>query len=109
MKYRVQYMPRVLTAIDQQVKYLLEQGVSTDRVTGWIESLFDLTDSLEQWPRRNPVAEDATARVGTEIRKIRFGDYLIFYQVDDANRCVNVMHFRHAAQETNQITDLLEE
>jgi len=100
-------MPRVVEAIDQQVEYLIEQHVSSARVTEWLIKLYELTDSLSQWPRRAPMAEAESAEVGFEIRKLVFGDYLIFYRVDESRACVDVLHFRHATQERNRFTDEL--
>jgi plasmid stabilization system protein ParE len=104
MIYQVHYMPSVTAAIDQQVVYFLEQGVSVERVTAWLADLYDLIDSIEQWPRRCPIDEAISAEVDIEIRRLVFGDYLLYLRVDDDRRCVDVVHFRHAAQETNRLT-----
>ncbi len=101
MSYRVRYMPRVVAAIDRQVEYLLKHYTSVERVTAWLADLYDLT----HWPHRHPIAEKASAEVGTEIRRVVFGNYLIFYRVDEARQGVDVIHFRHAAQETNRLVD----
>lgn len=105
MTYRVRYTPRVKEAIDRQVAYLLEQQAPVDRVAAWVADLYHMADSLAQWPYRHGVAERESAEVGCEIRRMVFGRYLLFYRVDDERRCVDVVHFRHAAQETNRITD----
>lgn len=104
MTYRVEYMPRVIAAIEDQVQYLREQGASDDRITAWLTELFEITDSLYHSPRRHPVAEDETAEIGIEIRRLTFGDYLIYYHVDDDRLTVDVLHFRHGAHHTNRLT-----
>ena len=104
MNYSVLYMPHVTAAIDQQAQYLCDQHASPDRVATWLEELYDLVDSLEQWPRRYPVDDVATAALETEVRRVSFGNYIIYFRVDDSQMCVSVLHFRHAAQETNQPT-----
>ncbi|HRX84569.1 MAG TPA: type II toxin-antitoxin system RelE/ParE family toxin [Phycisphaerae bacterium] len=105
MSYRVRYMPQVIAAINLQVQYFLEQQVAPERISAWLGELYDLADSLEHFPRRHAIHEESTAAMGTEVRSVVFGNYLIFYRVDDAQRRVDVVHFRHAAQETNQLAD----
>ncbi|MCB9857515.1 MAG: type II toxin-antitoxin system RelE/ParE family toxin [Phycisphaerales bacterium] len=92
-------MPRVIAAIDDQVNWLRTQGASDDRIAGWLTDLFDLTDSLYHSPRRHPVAELESAELGIEIHRVVFGDYIIYYHVDELRRVVEVLHFRHAARE----------
>ena len=105
MTYRVEYTPRVIAALSDQVAWLREQGAPDDRVTGWLRDLFSLTDNLYESPRRHPVAIEESAELGVEIRRVVFGDYLIYYHVDDASRLVSVLHFRRAAHQTNRLTD----
>jgi plasmid stabilization system protein ParE len=97
-------MPRVVAALEQQVTWLRNQGAPEDRITGWLESLFAVIDNLYESPRLYPVAADETAEIGVEIRRVIFGDYLIYFHVDDDRGVVSVLHFRSAAHETNRIT-----
>ena len=105
MIYQVQYMPRVTAAIDEQVRYLLEQHVSAERVSAWLSKLYEHADGLEEHPRRFAVDEEVSAEVGVEIRSFSVGDYLFFYHVNETQQRVDVVHFRHSAQETNQLTE----
>jgi len=92
-------MPRVIAAIDEQVTWLRDQGAGDDRIASWLNELFDLTDSLYHAPRRHPVADLETAELGFEVRRAIFGDYLVYYHIDDVRRIVDVLHFRHASRE----------
>lgn len=103
MNFQVEYMPRVIAAIDDQVAWLRAQGAGDDRITGWLTDLFDLTDGLYHAPRRHPVAELESAELGIDIHRVIFGDYLIYYHVDDARRIVEVLHFRHSAREAGGV------
>ena len=96
--YRVVFTQTVNEEIDSQVNYLIEQQVSPERLTSWLNKLLEVIDSLEQWPHRFPVSQDETAIKGFEIRKLVFGNYLVHYRVDDDGQLVEVLSFRHGAQ-----------
>lgn len=101
MNYRVRYMPRVVAAIESQTEYLISQQDSTERVSAWLRDIYDLADSLEMMPRRHAVDVGMTEAVGAETRRVVFGEYLLYYQIDDTRKHVNVVHFRHGAQVTD--------
>ena len=109
MTYRVEYMPQVIAAIERQVAYLREQGASDERLTAWLTELIDLTDNLYHTPRRHPTAEPESTDLGIEIRRAVFGDYLIYYHVDDEQQSVCVLHFRHAARQTGRLSGDIDE
>lgn len=60
--------------------------------------LLDRLDRLDEWPKRLPVDVVQTRLTGRETRKLNFGDYLVFYQVDDKHRQVNIVGFMHGAR-----------
>ena len=53
--------------------------------------------SLDEIPKRYPVDRVFSEAVGVIARKMNFGDYLVFYEVDDERQQVNVLAFRHGA------------
>ena len=57
-------------------------------MTGRILIIEDSADLLEGM---KATLEDE----GFEVRKLIFGDYLVFYRIDDRNRVVEVLDFRH--------------
>jgi len=99
MTYKVLYTETVRTEIAVQVKYLQEQHVSSATIERWFGGLFDLVDGLYEWPLRFPVSPEQTEDFGFEVRKLNYGDYLIFYRVDEQQRIVEVLHFRHGARD----------
>ncbi len=101
MTYTVKYMPSVITAINRQVDHLQNQMVSSDRIAAWLSQLFDLADSLEQLPLRHAIDHSISNAVNAQIRRVHFGNYFLFYHVDESSRRVDFVHFRHVAQETN--------
>ena len=59
--------------------------------------LYERVLSLDDIPKRYPVDRVFTEAAGVVTRKMNFGNYLVFYQVDDDRRQVNVLAFRHGA------------
>ncbi|CAD7695374.1 unnamed protein product [Ostreobium quekettii] len=84
-------------SLDEQIGYLLGEGVSVSTVDGWYSQIRAAIDHLIEMPRLYPVDEFQTEAVGVETRKITAGDYLVFYQVDDGDRLVLLVAFVHGA------------
>lgn len=53
--------------------------------------------SLDDIPKRHPVDRVSTEATGVVTRRMDFGNYLVFYQVDDDRQQVNVLAFTHGA------------
>jgi plasmid stabilization system protein ParE len=105
MNYKVHYTATVIEDLDQKLDHLRRERVSPELISDWFERLFDHIDSLAEWPKRFAVSEEQTDLRGREVRKTNFGEYLIFYEVDDLERRVNVIAFRHGARDINSLTD----
>lgn len=64
----------------------------------WFEELLQSIHSLSRMPRRSPLA-----RGSRKVRCLLFGKYRdvyrIFYQIDEPNRRVTVLHIRHGAMQ----------
>ncbi len=98
MTYRVVIPQTVLDAIDSHLRYLRREGAPAKRVDAWLDRLASHIDSLAELPRRCPVAEAVTAAVGYEVRRLKHGDYAVFYRIDERARVVEIMAFRHGRQ-----------
>ena len=68
----------------------------------WFEELIDCLYSLNELPRRCPLAREAT-EAKREIRCLLFGKrphvYRILYEVDEARKTVSILHIRHGARQ----------
>lgn len=95
MKYRVVIPREIQDAVDEQVVYLLSEGAPTDRLEGWLTGLYERMESLYSFPRRYAVAEAVSTATGYEVRRMNYGDYAVFYRVDDRRMVVEVIAFRH--------------
>ena len=99
MSYRVHYTEGFTAQLDGQIGYLLGQQVAVRTIDRWYQRLLDEIDELSMMPRRYPIDDARTAESGQETRKLSIGDYLIFYQVDDADHQVNLIAFIHGARD----------
>lgn len=95
MTYRIVYTARVNAEIAAQLAFMRDTEVSEGVIEGWFAALFDRIDSLREWPRRHPVAEDASLAEGEEIRRLVFGSYIVLYQIDEPSRIIHVLAFYH--------------
>lgn len=99
MTYRIVYSGPFLRDLERHVDYLMEQGVSVETIEGWYSRMFFRLEGLDVWPRLYPVDESYSEMVGYEVRKISYGDYLLFYSVDESARQVSLLAFCHGARE----------
>lgn len=98
MTYRVYFTETFVADVENHVRYLLGEHVSRDVVEAWYDRLFKQIDALREWPRLYPVDEYYSGDVGRPTHKLNFGNYLVFYQLDDDRRQVNVVAFIHGAR-----------
>ncbi len=98
MSYRVLYADQFHAAIDEQLGYFASQGAPESRTAGWLRDLLKIVDSLDASPLRYPIAEPESTVEGAEVRRIVFGDYLLFYHVDEKREQVFLLGFRHSAK-----------
>lgn len=98
MSYRVLYTDQFHEALEAQLSYFTEQATPELRVANWLNELLDLMDSLDESPKRFPVADLESSIVGLELRQVVFGNYLAFYSVNDKKREVQLLGLRHAAR-----------
>lgn len=96
MSYAVILLPVVENQILDQAMYIAED--SLDRALQWEESLRERILSLGDLPNAHPISEPESRAFGRDIRKINFGDYLIFYRVGDVEQTIYVLAFMHGAR-----------
>lgn len=99
MKYLVQYADSLRADINEIVRHFRLERVSDERIEEWFDGLFDLIDSLEEWPNRFSVSEPESDARGFAVRKVNYGTYLAFYHVDDDNKVVTILTFQHGARD----------
>lgn len=97
MIHRVVYSREFIDDVESHVRYLRREGVSAHVIERWYARLYDRVDLLGSMPLRCPVDPVQTQRAGRATRKLVYGDYLVFYQVDDGSQTVNIITLTHGA------------
>lgn len=100
MAYRFVLPVSVKNRLYDHALYIAEDSPS--RALSWLDEVTDRMRSLVELPLAHPVAEEETERLGYEVRKLNLGSYLAIYRVDEANRSVVMVDFRHGAQLPDQ-------
>lgn len=101
MMYEVHTGDEAHEAIRRAARFIAIDQRAPENCKRWLETLWDRIDSLEEMPYRFIVDPIQSKRAGREIRKMIFGDYLIFYTVDEDSRRVDIVGFRHGARGNN--------
>lgn len=95
MTYRVVYTDGIKADIAEKVTELRDESVSEPTIEKWFSGLFDRIDALYEAPKRHPVAGDLSSDAGFEVRKLTYGQYLVYHRVDDDSRLVAALTLRH--------------
>ena len=95
MTYELVISESIRGQIDQQVSAYLEAGASHDVVAQWLAGLSEKLSVLRSFPRVAPVARWPSTVVGDEIRRLTYGEHVVFYRVDDKSQRVLLLSFRH--------------
>ena len=97
MKYRVLISEKAWDDIEQVYFWLAAR--SPEAAARWKDALFEVIDSLQQFPERCPHAPESRA-FGTELRELtlgkRQGTYRIVFRI--RRKAVHVLHVWHAAR-----------
>lgn len=98
MNYRVVYSNSFQADIRDHLACLRSKTVAEDVIENWYLKLFDKLEGLDDWPRAYRVSESYTKDAGVETHKYNFGDYLVFYQIDDEQERVELVAFMHGSR-----------
>lgn len=92
--------PSVQDQITAQMLHIAADSV--DNALAWEDCLSLAIDQLGDVPG-HAVDEDASERLGYEVRKLVFeGTYVIHFRVDESMGVIRVLNFRHGARLPSQ-------
>jgi plasmid stabilization system protein ParE len=91
MDFKVVYQPLALDDLEGIVRHIAEKDVQAANRLGM--SLLGRAEALAQFPERG-----GNVRSRPGVRMLVRAPYLIFYRVDTARHCVDVLRFWHGAQ-----------
>ena len=98
MSYRVVYLQSVLDNLAETRAYLEREGAPAATTEPWFDRLFEKIANLALFPKQYKIAAKVSSLAARETRVMPFGDYLIFYQIDEEDRCLRIVAFTHAAR-----------
>ena len=99
-QYAVHFTDEAWETIQAQVRYIAIEGQAPERASRWLARLLNVIDTLEQLPKRHLVDKRQTQIHGTDVHRIVFErTFLVFYTIDEKHRHVNIVSFRHGAQQ----------
>lgn len=93
MKHKVALTARAARDAEEAYEYIAREAPNT--ALAWYERLLDEIRTLESFPRRCPLAREATA-LRRPVRQLLFGNYRILFIIQ--SNSVNILHIRHAAR-----------
>lgn len=100
--YRVTISDETLAGVEKHLDYLAEQTASEEIGVRWWERALEKIFSLEKLPNRCPLAPENEFEE-LEIRMLLVGSCLFLYTVDEPNRVVRILKFRHGSQEARPL------
>ncbi len=96
-RYAVELTDAARASIAAYARYIAVDGKAPKEAERWLEGIWDAVDSLEDWPRRCPTAEE-DAYVGYDVRQLVIHSHLLLFTVDHDRRTVWVLALRHGHQ-----------
>ena len=97
--YKIIYAQEALDGINNQVTHYVSESVPVDTINAWFQGLINQVAGLYSMPRRFPVAQSVTKVKGYEMRRMNYGVYAVYYRVDDDQKMVEIVAFRHGRQQ----------
>ncbi len=97
MSYRFDLPSDVENQIYDCALYIAQDN--PERALTWIDEAITTMRTICDMPNAHAVDEKMTAQIGLEIRSRPFGNYLIYYRVDETEKVVQMHLFIHAKRE----------
>lgn len=91
MDYRLFYTQRALSDLGEILGHIAEDDAEAASRFG--ASLLDHVDLLTRFPRLGSVI-----RKRSRVRKLLHSPLLVYYQIDEDKRLIEILHFRHGAR-----------
>jgi len=96
MSHRVVILPSVENQVLEQALYISQDSI--DSALQWEQALRERIMALGEFPSAHPISESASRAFAREVRKMNFGDYLVFYRVEAESKTVYILAFMHGAR-----------
>ena len=97
MEYRLFYTQRALNDLAEILGYIAEDDAGAASQFG--ASLLDHVDLLTRFPRLG-----GAVRKRSRVRKLLHSPLLVYYQLREDDRLIEILHFRHEARKAYRIS-----
>ncbi len=104
--YAVEMTRQAEEQLSEIVRYISVTLQSLQAGMNTLDALEEEIDSLSSMPFRYPAIEDDPAG-NRGIRKTRAKNFNIYYQVDDARKCVNILAVCYTRRDQKKIVENL--
>ncbi len=102
MTYHLVVSPEAYEALDSFVEYIAVQKQSPLVATRWLEKAIAALQTLKNFPNQCPPAPENDQHPLT-IRMLMVDRCLFLYRVDEKEKVVRVLDFRHASQQPKDL------
>lgn len=93
MDYRLLFTQRALNDLAEIIGHIAEED--DDAASRFGNALLDHVDLLTRFPRMG-----STVRKRSRVRKLLHSPILVYYQIREDKRLVEVLHFRHGSRKS---------
>ena len=93
MDYRLLFTQRALNDLAEIIGHIAEED--DDAASRFGNALLDHVDLLTRFPRMG-----STIRKRSRVRKLLHSPILVYYQIREDKRVVEVLHFRHGSRKS---------
>ena len=91
MDYQLFYTQKALSDLAEIIGYIAEDD--TEAASRFGNSLLDHVELLARYPRIGGII-----RKRSQVRKLVHSPVLVYYQIHEDERLIEVLHFRHASR-----------
>lgn len=99
MAYSVRTGSQALIQLDISLDYIKDTHGAPRAANKPLKDFHTAADSLKTFPRNNPLHNGLSAELGVEVRWKRFGNYHLYFAIDDDTATVYVFSISHASQD----------
>lgn len=97
MTYTIDVAEEAIARIRAQARYIAVEEQAPLNAERWLLRVLAAADSLEQFPRRCPMAAEAEA-CNFEVRALNIDGFLLLFTINDELKKVRVVTARHGRQ-----------
>ena len=90
---------QALIQLDISLGYIKDTLDAPRAANKLLKDIHAAADSLKTFPRNNPLHNGLSAELGVEVRWKRFGNYHLYFAIDDDTATVYVFSISRASQD----------